>query len=313
MALAVYTRVLEKLRREPVEDFRIDFEDGYGNRPDAEEDQHAQLAAGEVAIGIAEGSLPPFIGIRLKPFSPELRGRSIRTLNVFLSALCEATRGKLPGNFVVTLPKVVIPEQMAALAQLLDAMEPALGLEKGSLRFEMMIETTQAILNDLGESNLPRFLDAAGGRCIAAHFGTYDYTASCSITAAYQVMDHPACDFAKHMMQVAFAGTGLWLSDGATNVLPAPPHRAEKGKRLTRAQQEENREAVHRAWRLHVGHIQHSLVDRVLSGLGPASGAASHALRRRVFLLSRGTRFVGRAAEEFRREGGEGHAGGRCV
>jgi len=266
MAQTVYARVLEKLRREPVEDFRIDFEDGYGNRPDAEEDGHAKSAAEEVAKGFTEGTLPPFIGIRLKPFSPELRDRSMRTLNIFVSELCASTGGRLPKNFVVTLPKVVIPEQMAALAHLLDAMEPALGLEKGLLRFEMMIETTQAILNDRGESNLPRFLDAAGGRCIAAHFGTYDYTASCSITAAYQVMDHPACDFAKHMMQVAFAGTGLWLSDGATNVLPAAPHRAEKGKKLTRAEQQENREAVHRAWRLHYGHIQHSLVSAYYQG-----------------------------------------------
>jgi citrate lyase beta subunit len=266
MAQTVYARVLEKLRREPVEDFRIDFEDGYGNRPDAEEDQHARLAAEEVARGLSEGSLPPFIGIRLKPFSPELRDRSIRTLDLFISALCGATGGKLPPNFVVTLPKVVIPEQMGALAQLLEAMEPALRLEEGSLRFEMMVETTQAILNERGQSSLPGFIDAARGRCIAAHFGTYDYTASCSITAAYQVMDHPACDFAKHMMQVAFAGTGIWLSDGATNILPTPPHRAEKGKKLTRARQEENREAVHRAWRLHFGHIQHSLVTAYYQG-----------------------------------------------
>jgi len=266
MALTVYGRVLEKLQREPVEDFRIDFEDGYGNRPDAEEDQHAKLAAEEVAKGLGEGSLPPFIGIRVKPFSPELRGRSIRTLDLFVSALCQATRGRLPANFVVTLPKVVIPEQPVALVQLLEAMEPALGLEKGSLRFELMIETTQAILNERGESSLPRFLDASVGRCVAAHFGTYDYTASCNITAAYQTMDHPACDFAKHVMQVAFAGTGIWLSDGATNILPAPPHRAEKGKRLTRAQREENHEAVHRAWRLHYRHIQHSLVTAYYQG-----------------------------------------------
>src|ERR1700688_2264701 len=170
-----------------------------------------------------------------------------------MSALPEATRGRLPENFVVTLPKVVIPEQPAALARLLETLETALALEKNSLRFEVMIETTQAIFNARGESGLPHLLDSSAGRCIAAHFGTYDYTASCSITATYQTMDHPACDFAKNMMQVAFAGTGIWLSDGATNVLPAPPHRAEKGKKLTSALREENREAVHRAWRLHYG------------------------------------------------------------
>src|SRR5437870_1065005 len=127
-AETVYRRVIEKLRREPVEDFRIDFEDGYGNRPDDEEDGHAAAAA--------------------------------------------------------------------------------------------------------------------RGRAVAAHFGTYDYTASCNSTAAHQRMDHPACDFARHMMQVAYAGTGLWLSDGATNVMPIG-----------------DRETVHRAWRLHVDHIRHSLVN----------------------------------------------------
>ena len=266
LAQTVYAGVLEKLQREPVEDFRIDFEDGYGNRPDAEEDQHARLAAEEVAQGMKDGSLPPFIGIRIKPFSTELRERGVRTLELFITTLCMATGGRLPENFVVTLPKVVIPEQAAAMAKLLETLESALDLEEGTLRFELMIETTQAIFNARGESNLPHLLDASAGRCVAAHFGTYDYTASCSITAAYQTMTHPACDFAKHMMQVAFAGTGIWLSDGATNILPTPPHRAEKGKRLTRVQIEENRNAVHRAWRLHYEHIQHSLVSAYYQG-----------------------------------------------
>jgi hypothetical protein len=266
LAHTVYARVIEKLQREPVEDLRIDFEDGYGNRPDAEEDGHAQSTAEEVARGFKEGLLPTFIGIRLKPFSTELRGRSIRTLDIFVSTLWEATGRRLPGNFVVTIPKVVIPEQTAALAKLLEAMEVALDIENGALRFEIMIETTQAILNERGESTLPRLLDASAGRCVAAHFGTYDYTASCSITAAYQTMAHPACDFAKHMMQVAFAGTGLWLSDGATNILPAPPHPAGKGARLTRAQRDENRQTVHRAWRLHYEHIQHSLITAYYQG-----------------------------------------------
>jgi citrate lyase beta subunit len=266
LALTVYALVQEKLRREPVEDFHVDFEDGYGNRPDAEEDHHAKFVAGEMARGMKENTLPPFIGIRIKPFSQELSARSIRTLDLFVSALCEATRGLLPQNFVVTLPKVTIPEQTETLAKLLEAMEPALGLEKGSLKFEIMIETTQAILNERGESALPRLLDASAGRCIAAIFGTYDYTASCSITAAYQTMGHPACDFAKNMMQVAFAGTGIWLSDGATNILPVAPHRAEKGKRLTGAQRKENRDAVHRAWRLHYADIQHSLATAYYQG-----------------------------------------------
>ena len=85
-------RVLDKLKREPVEDFRIDFEDGYGNRPDDEEDGHAESAASEVAQGLAAGTLPPFIGIRIKPLSNELHARSLRTLDIFVTALTKRHR-----------------------------------------------------------------------------------------------------------------------------------------------------------------------------------------------------------------------------
>jgi hypothetical protein len=266
LAYTIYQRVSEKLNREPVEDFRIDFEDGYGHRPDSEEDGHAESAAIQVAEGMASNSLPPFIGIRIKPFNDELRERSIRTLDIFLSTLLEKTERTLPSNFVVTLPKITIPEQVTALADLFDLLEERLGLERGTLRLEMMIETTQSIINHRGEINLPLLLAAARGRCVAAHFGTYDYTASCNITAAHQHMMHPACDFAKHMMQVSFAGTGIWLSDGATNIMPVAPHRFDGDVPLTPEQIEENRNVVHRAWKLHYDHIQHSLVNAFYQG-----------------------------------------------
>lgn len=258
----VFERVGEKLAREAVEDFRIDFEDGYGTRSDEEEDGHTASAAREVAKGIAEGTLPPFIGIRVKTFSEELHARAIRTLDIFLTTLIEQ-RGRLPDNFVVTLPKIVRPEQVTALADIFDELEPRLGLTQGSLRMEMMIETTQSIISSDGRIALGSLLDAARGRCIAAHFGTYDYTASCSITAAYQDMLHPACDFARHMMQVAFGGTGIWLSDGATNIMPIAPHR---GENLTEQQLAENRSTVHRAWRLHYDHCRHSLANAFYQG-----------------------------------------------
>jgi citrate lyase beta subunit len=269
----VYTRVVEKLKREPVEDFRIDFEDGYGNRRDDEEDDDAARCALEVATGMQNGTLPPFIGIRIKPFSQELMRRGVRTLDIFLTTLLEASGGKLPPWFVVTLPKIQLPEQVTLLADLYDMIEPRLGLTAGTLRFEFMIETTQSILNANGHSNLPLFLAAARGRCVAAHFGTYDYTASCNITAAHQRMDHPACDFARHMMQVAYAGTGIWLSDGATNIMPV-------GDRAT----------VHAAWRLHVDHIRHSLINAYYQGwdLNPSQLPTRYAAVYSFFLESLG-------------------------
>ena len=262
----VYARVLEKLKREPVEDFRIDFEDGYGNRPDDEEDRDAARTAREVAEGMKNGTLSPFIGIRIKPFTQELMRRSIRTLEIFLGEL-----GALPPWFVVTLPKIQLPEQVTTLIDVFEQLEPKLGLEHGALKMEFMIETTQSILNDRGGSNLPLFLEAARGHAVAAHFGTYDYTASCNITAAHQRMDHPACDFARHMMQVAYAGTGLWLSDGATNVMPIG-----------------DRDTVHRAWRLHVDHIRHSLVNAYYQGwdLNPAQLPTRYAAVYAFFLES---------------------------
>ena len=83
----IYSRIEKKLVEEAVEDFRIDYEDGYGTRPDAEEDGHAETGALEVAKGIEQNSLPPFLGIRIKPFSEECHKRSIRTLDIFLTTL----------------------------------------------------------------------------------------------------------------------------------------------------------------------------------------------------------------------------------
>jgi citrate lyase beta subunit len=259
----IHARVREKLAREPVEDFRADFEDGYGNRPDAEEDGHAVAVAREMAAGRRDGVLPPFVGIRIKPFSEELRERSVRTLDLFVTTLVGESGGALPANFVVTLPKITVPEQVTAMADLCDRLEAGLGLAGGALRFELMVETPQSIFADDGSVALPHLVALARGRCVAAHFGTYDYTASNNITAAFQHMNHPACDFARQVMQVTLAGRGLWLSDGATNVMPVPPHRlpadAPSGASLSPAQQDENRATVHRAWKLAYDHIQHSL------------------------------------------------------
>ncbi len=258
LAFTVFHRVVAKLSREAVEDFRIDFEDGYGNRPDAEEDHHAVLAAEEIAKGMKAGTLPPYIGIRIKPFTEELRSRSVRTLDIVLTHLVERL-GRIPETFVVTLPKVTIPEQVAALVEILRILEGKLGLPERALKFEVMVETPQVILGRQGRSTLPLLIEEADGRCVGAHFGTYDYTAGCNITAAHQQMTHPACDYARHVMQVAFAGSGIMLSDGATNVMPVGPHRAKDGQALSGDQLHENRVIVHRAWKLHVDDINHSL------------------------------------------------------
>lgn len=266
-AETIRARVVDKLTREPVEDLRIDFEDGYGVRPDAEEDAHAVAAAGEVVKGMAAKTLPPFLGIRIKPLDPELRARSVRTLDLFLTTLVAKTEGRvLPEGFVVTLPKITTPEQVRALADVLDAIEPLLDIAPGTIGIELMIETTQSMFSASGEVALVSLLESARGRCRAAHFGAYDYTANCNIIAAHQRLTHPACDFARHLMQVAYARTGIWLSDGATNVLPVARHRAAPGAALSQAQVLENREVVQGAFRLHYDNVRHALVHGFYQG-----------------------------------------------
>ncbi len=276
----VYERLHEKLQREPVEDFRLDFEDGYGYRPDAEEDACAVSAAAEVAAGLEAGTLPPFIGIRIKSLSAEVAARALRTVDLFVTELVSRTGGVLPDNFVVTLPKVVAPAQVTALVDVFEKLEDALALESGALRMELMVETTQSIFDAHGRAALPSLVSAAGGRCVAAHFGVYDFTAGCSITAQHQHMRHPACDLARQMMLFSLAGTGVWLSDGATNVMPVEVHRRRDGDpELTSAQVDQNRRTVHNAWRLHFEDVQHSMKTGFYQGwdLHPAQLVSRYA------------------------------------
>jgi hypothetical protein len=283
LACAVFGRVRDKLEREPVEDFRVDFEDGFGARSDAEEDAAARSAALEMAEGMAAKALPPFIGIRVKCFNAEWAPRGARTLELFLDTLLGATGGALPQNFVVTLPKVTIAPQPRTLVRLFEVLERRHSLPPGALRMELMVEQTQALIGPDGRCPLPDLVAAAEGRCTGAHLGTYDFTASCDLTAAQQIMRHPWCDLAKGMMVLSLSGSGVFLSDGATNVLPVPLHRKNS---LSDAEQAQNRAAVHSAWRLSHANIRHSLEGGFYQGwdLHPAQLPVRYATTYAFFL-----------------------------
>jgi citrate lyase beta subunit len=262
----IYKRVIDKLKREPVEDYRIDFEDGYGIRTDSEEDKSAELTALETSKGISEKSLPPFFGIRIKPLTNDFKERAIRTLDIYLSTLISETKGKLPDNFLVTLPKITFTKQITILVELLKKLEDKNSLPEGSLKFEMMIETPEVIINQRGECGLPALISASEGRCFAAHFGAYDFTSSLDITAKNQSLDHPLCDFAKNIMKVAFADSGIFLSDGATNILPVPRFRNDPGIVGTNEEKKTNREVIFNAWKISFKDIRHSLQSGFYEG-----------------------------------------------
>lgn len=271
VARAIYPPLVDKLSREPIEDYRIDFEDGYGPRPDGEEDGHAGTAAGAVATALAARTMPAFWGIRIKALSEELRQRSLRTLDIFVTKL--ATDGRLKNAsyqvdpqqplFVVTLPKVTSTEQVAVLVDVLALLERKAQLTQGTIGVELMIESPRAILDASGRVALPDLLQAAGRRLVGAHFGPYDYMASLDITAADQRVDHPTAVLARMVMQVALAGTGVHLADGPTTVMPIAKHR---GQALTAIQLEENQTAVHHAWRLHYRNVRRALSNGFYQG-----------------------------------------------
>ena len=279
---AIAMRVREKLAREPVEDYRIDFEDGYGIRSDEEEDRQAALVAAGIARAMRDGTLPPRLGVRIKPLTEELRARAVRTLDLLLTGLVEQGAGP-PERWIVTLPKVTVIEQVRYFVAVLAALEDALALGRGTLRFAVMVETPQVILDRTGRSLLPALLDAAGGRLAGIDFGTYDYTAGCNITAAHQRMRHPACEHAKRTIQAAFAGTGVWLADGSTALLPVPRHAPDSADARQKA---ENVASVHAGWRLHFEDVRHSLAGGFYQGwdLHAAQLVSRHAAVASFFL-----------------------------
>lgn len=247
LAEQIYDRVTAKLAAEPIEDLRIDFEDGYGARPDEDEDAAVEAAARALAATVRGGSAAPFHGIRIKSFEAPTRHRGLRTLDLFLGELVR--EGGLGDGFVITLPKVTSVEQVTAMVTALDALEPVHGITPGSLRFEIQVETPQAILGSDGTALIARMIAAGAGRVTGLHYGTYDYSASLGVAAAHQSMEHPVADHAKDVMQVAAAGTGVFVSDGSTNVLPVG-----------------DPDAVRAAWRLHSRLVSRSLARGIYQG-----------------------------------------------
>ncbi len=237
----VSARVEAKLVNEPIEDLRLDFEDGYGNRGDEAEDADAVAVAGRLATALAAGVAPAFVGLRFKCFEDSTRRRGVRTLDLFLSTLLEA-RGALPDGLVITFPKVSTVSQVEAMVAVCGAYEAVAGLPAGRLGFEIQVETPQLIMGADGAAAVAAAIHAGAGRVTSLHYGTYDYSASLGVSAEYQSLAHPGADYAKAVMQAAAAGTGVHLADGSTNILPLG-----------------DADAVKAAWRLHYDLVRRGL------------------------------------------------------
>jgi len=251
-------RVIAKLEREPVEDLRIDFEDGYGVRPDEEEDAHAGAAGVALEQGRREGTLPPFIGVRLKPFAGRTARRALRTLELLGGQL---GMEPVPG-FALTAPKVVLPIQVELLRRSAEALEHRLGWSAGAIALELMVETPSALVSLDGRIGILALVEAAGGRCRSVHVGPYDLTSALGISAAHQWLGHPSVELVRRLLQLALTGTGVTVVDGPTRLLPVGPHREPKsdGERAA------NREAVVRAWARTADDVRRAYRDGIVQG-----------------------------------------------
>jgi citrate lyase beta subunit len=281
----VYQRVAAKLGTQPVEDLRLDFEDGYGSRPDGVEDEAAVAAGATLLRLLATPGGPSYGGIRFKSLEAGTRRRGLRTLDLVIGSLLQV--GPLPDGLVVTLPKVTSVDQVSAMVRVCERLEAARGLAPGRLRFEIQVETPQAIVGPDGIATVAPMLHAAGRRCVALHYGTYDYSAACGIAAAQQSMEHPAADHAKAVMQVAAAGTGVRLSDGSTNVVPVGSReQVASAMRLhARLVRRSLDRGYYQGWDMHPGH----LVTRYLATYAfYREGMAAAAGRLRAYLSATG-------------------------
>ncbi|MBA4021059.1 MAG: aldolase [Gordonia sp.] len=251
--LGVLPLVREQLSHHPIEDLRIDLEDGYGWRGDEVEDRHAR-AAGQVLAGWATGhsGAPRVFGVRCKGLGAAERERGLRSLELVLDGA-----GGIPAGFVFTVPKLRAAAQVDAVIMICEELERAHGLPAGALRFELQIESPQAVLGADGRATVAEAIHRGGARVTGLHYGTYDYSAACGIVSAQQSLEHPVADHAKTVMLVAAAQTGVWVSDGSTQIAPVggPAVVSAALRRHHRLVTRSLERGIYQGWDMHPGHL----------------------------------------------------------
>jgi citrate lyase beta subunit len=247
----VLPSVLNVLADRPIQDLRLDFEDGYGDRGDGAEDRDAR-SAGIILRAFASGFGAVSCGVRIKGITSAEFRRSLRTLELVLDSA-----GGVVEGFVFTIPKLRAEQQVRAAVLLCEELELAHGLPDGSMRFELQIESPQAVIAADGTVLVAKAIRVSESRCSALHYGTYDYSAACSIASPYQSLDHPIAHHAKAVMSVAAAQTGVWVCDGSTQVVPDGSHQHQRTAlrhHYDLVTQSLSR-GYYQGWDMHPGHL----------------------------------------------------------
>jgi citrate lyase beta subunit len=300
LARELHERTSVQLNSHCLEDYRVDFEDGYGYRTNEEEDSDARKAASEAAYSSNENMLPPFFGFRIKPLTKISANRSLRTLDIFLSHFFSSVKA-LPENFIVTLPKIESAEQCTIFNEIIAKYEKQLGLPENYIKTELMIELPGALYSPIGTFLLPELVKASGTRLLGLHFGIYDFTSSIQIPAPSQSYTHHACDEVRFLMQCTGNLFPVNISDGATSFLPLELYKNPSST----IEQAENSSNVGKGWKLHFDNVLHSINYGIFQGwdLHPAQIPARILALQYYFMtnkqqsLDRLQRFVVKAAQ----------------
>lgn len=271
---SIASLVEARLRSQPIEDLRIDLEDGYGWRPDVVEDRDARAAGRTIATWSARPEQAPSVfGVRCKGLGATERARGLRSLELVLDGA-----GGVPDGFVFTVPKLRAAAQVDAVVMICEDLERAHGLPAEALRFELQIESPQALLGADGRATVAEAIHRGGRRLTGLHYGTYDYSAACGIVSSQQSLEHPVADHAKSVMLVAAAQTGVWVSDGSTQVAPVGSAEVVEAalRRHHRLVTRSLERGFYQGWDMHPGH----LLTRWLAVYGFFRSAMSPAVTR---------------------------------
>jgi citrate lyase beta subunit len=274
---AVLALVRRRLATAPIQDLRLDFEDGYG-RPDDETEDRDAVEAGRTLAALRLDAC----GVRIKGLIAAEYRRAVRTLELTLDSA-----GGVPDGFVFTVPKLRAAQQVTTAVLLCEALEKAHGLTAGTLRFELQIESPQAIIGPDGTATVAAAIHRSAGRCAGLHYGTYDYSAACGIAPQHQALDHPVADHAKAVMLAAAAQTGVPVADGSTQVIPIGRHDqvVHAIRRHHHLVTRSLERGYYQGWDMHSGH----LVTRWLANFTFFQNALAVAARRlQAYLVRRG-------------------------
>ena len=256
-----------KLAAEPIEDLRLDFEDGYGPRPDDEEDARRR-GDGEPLADAA----PPGPRRRCRPAVQVLRGadppprathpRPVPRHPARRPAAC-------PTGWSSRCPRSARSSQVAGHGRRSAGGSRRRRTPRRSLRFEIQVETPQLII---GADGTRPVAAADPRRWRAGHRPALRHLRLQRLAAASprptRPCDHPAADFAK---QVDAGGRRR--------------HRGAPVRRLHQRAAGRRPAQVHAAWRLHAGLVRRALERGFYQGWDLHPAPAADPLRRDLRVL----------------------------